>query len=216
MSARSSDANTLVEDDLYDRNDMELPCSQQTHASDLIDCDSSSQRGKVHHVLDALDEAKLSLPAFLFALAYGNSDLRNDARIKKARKCLVRDPQFEVIIKNLLFPPRTKAKGRRAKGGFLVLEDFALGLVKRRFRRELDRFGGTQRPQDILSDCDDWIDDDTACAPLDDADSKSFAKSIQADIDRHAPTLYHFLSSLSKPKRGRQDPAEKVNAIVSC
>jgi hypothetical protein len=206
-----------VADDSYDRNDTELPCSQQTHASDLIDYDSSSQRGKIHRVLDALDEAKLSLPSFLFALAYGNTDLRNDSRIKKARRSLVRDPHFEITIKNLLFPPRTKAKGRRAKGGYLVLEDFALGLVKRRFRRELDQFGVTQRPRDILSDCDDWIDDDSdaTSVPLDDANSKSFAKDIQANIDKHAPALYQFLSWLSKPKKGRQDPAEKINGIVS-
>ena len=90
-------------------------------------------------VLDTLQQRKLGLGKFIWALNYGNTASRSDKRMRSARTDF-RGEYLIPTLQNVRIPPRTTAKGARTAGAKDSIDKFALSLVGLQLRQEMLSF----------------------------------------------------------------------------
>jgi hypothetical protein len=132
---------------------------------------------------------KISLASFLYALFYGDKNLRANPKAKRARSKLVNDPYFATIITNMMQPPRTSSKGKRARNAHTTIAAVSLRILKQALKAELDDFAGSvyMHPSNVDSfSADDWD------APT--------VNSLSKDALSKAPRLCDLLLTISAPE----------------
>jgi hypothetical protein len=216
----NSDELTLYENDIDINSETSSEPGHARSESPESDTNNSARRRHATHtrsskgfrtkMLSVLDyiqsRMKMSLATFLYALFYGDSELRAHPAAKRARSKLVNDPLFASIITNMMHPPRTASKGKRARKAHMTIAGISLRILKQALKTELDGFTESvyMHPSDIDSfSAEDW-DNPTV-------------DSLSKDALLKAPQLCDLLSSISTPefRNGCSDQNSKVFFIYS-
>jgi hypothetical protein len=102
------------------------PSPPSTRASDLLDNlplrPDKPLRDVLYSMLNVLDDSPYNFMDILPGLFYGNETLRTDLRAKSSRNSVFTSGSLYTLFTNMAQPPRTKAKGTRAKGAKDALE----------------------------------------------------------------------------------------------
>src|ERR1700761_3347551 len=138
-------------------------------------------RKRVKDTLNFMRSKSLNLDDFLYAVFYGDSELRSDIDAKKARNELSQSPHFAKFLRNFYRPPRTKSKGSKAKESAKVYLGVAKGVLERQLTAELDDCGS------IL-----WMHP----AESHDLCAEGATETLFEDIRKQAPTRAPTLTSL--------------------
>jgi hypothetical protein len=196
-----TEINTSISTKSNGSKEVVLSYSQETHASDLLDYDGPSNRARYLRILNKFNEEKVSLAKFIYDIVgYGDSAIRNEKRIKRARHDFFTSTLFDDIILNLIKPPRTDAKGRRSKNCSEATRRCLSNITTDILRQELSSFGSTLRLKAIEDDAFDQPDPDTP----------RFLKEISSDLYERAPTLVNILRSITAHTKKASDPKLKA------
>lgn len=151
------------------------------------------------YILDCMREKRLKLGDFLFAIIYGDPELRANAKAKSARRALNTSAHFPTILQCLLKSPRTKSKGRRARVSSKIVAKVTEESVITELSAELESLAHIAHmdSDDNLEFCDVNSDEDVV--------DKIFSQTAVL-----APRLTRILSSISAPETG-----VKINCKVS-
>jgi hypothetical protein len=183
-----------------------------THASDLLDKpqsieDAQSIEDVVYSMLDVLDNSPFNFMDVLLGIFYGSKTLRTDLRTKRCRASVFTSDCLYLLLRNMVYPPRTKAKGTRAKGAKHAFDSLVKDIVVDELRTELDEFGQTVYARKTSNGSG-------YSNSLGDSPGDSFIIAMLDGLERHAPKLMQLLTAISEPERQRT-PSVRADRRVS-
>jgi hypothetical protein len=187
------------------------PSPVSTHASDLLDnqllCSNTSLQDVLYSILDVLDNSPFSFMDVLLGLFYGDKTLRTDLHAKSCWLSMFSSDCLYMLLRNMVQPPRTKAKGTRAKGAEDAFRTLAYEIVASDLRTELDEFGQTVYARKMA-------DGSGYAGSLGNTSGTSFIATMLDGLEKHAPKLTELLTAISEPEKQRT-PLGKSEQCVS-
>jgi hypothetical protein len=195
---------------------MDIPSPQAHSGDESMDLDElgtepplemskADARDKCLEVLELMQTLGLTLPVLLDNICYGNDLCRTQGPMKKARHDLKESELLPEILDRLHTAPRTTSKGKRAPGAVEPLEDWAVSVSTKIFRREVLSFAKA-----MSCAVDEIVNEETL--------KKLTFQSILEAAEERAPCLLNSLLVLCEGSRSTKPERrmEKDSTFVSC
>ncbi|GLB41759.1 hypothetical protein LshimejAT787_1003590 [Lyophyllum shimeji] len=108
---------------------------------------------KVRHVLDAMDQAGITLPAFLDAISWGDPACTQDHRVRAARSSLMKSEELPRIVRHWWQPPTSHGKqATSAKEAMVDFSQQCLGTIISKEMRAAASLFASKAGEDVTRD----------------------------------------------------------------
>ena len=200
-----SDWDVSLSDSPSDSDDEDSDSSDEVSSDSYLEPhvqaedDSGMTLFKVLHVLQAMDEVGIKLPAFLHAISWGNLECTQNDTVRAARAGLMTSAELPRILQYWWKPPRKKTSHkRRPNGAKQVMEDFAHQCMTTIIRKEMQLLSSIFRSS---------VGPDVTKEQLTSFDFGSMILSARTQ----APILWIILSTIVCKKQVQKNPEKVLN-----